>query len=65
MAAPQPPVTGSIPAQPSLTGDQVRTLEAFAAWCEYRAGHGRHSAVRRAVIRSAADLARLYVRTHS
>jgi hypothetical protein len=65
MAATPPPGTGSIPAQPSLTGDQVRTLDAFAAWCDHRARHGRHSAPRRAVIRAAANLARLYVRTHS
>jgi len=59
------PVTGSVPAQPSLTGDQIQTLETCAAWCDHRARHGRHSAFRRAVIRSAAGLVRLYIRTHS
>ena len=67
MTNPRPdgPATGSTPAQPSLTGDQIQTLETCAAWCDWRARHGRHSPVRRAVIRSAAEIIRLYIRTHS
>jgi len=59
------PSTGSIPARPTLTADQIQTLNALAEWLEHRAKHGRHSSPRRAIIRSAADLTRLYITTHS
>jgi len=65
MTNPRPdgPPTGPIPT-PTLAPDDVRAIEAFATWCDQRADRARrltHSGT----WRSAARLARVYLRTHA